>query len=249
VTYVRAHDIVVDFPIYGIDTRSLKKTLVRAATGGSLARDAGERVVVRALDHVSLDLREGDRLGLLGHNGSGKSTLLRVLAGAYEPVSGTVSVSGRIASMLSISLGMDMDSTGYENIRLQGTLFGISRAAMDKVIEEIAEFTELGDYLSMPLRTYSSGMAMRIAFSVATCIHADIVLMDEWVSVGDAHFLEKADSRLRNFISRAGVLVLASHSLDLLRRTCNKGVVLQHGKILCTGPIEEVIATYQAAVA
>jgi lipopolysaccharide transport system ATP-binding protein len=248
-TYLRAQDVVVDFPIYGVHSRSLKKVAVRAATGGSFARDAGERVVVRALDHINLDLREGDRVGLLGHNGSGKSTLLRVLAGAYEPVSGTLSVSGRIASMLSISLGMDMDSTGYENIRLQGTLFGISRTSMDKVIDDIAEFTELGDYLSMPLRTYSSGMAMRIAFSVATCIHADIILMDEWVSVGDAHFLEKADQRLRNFIERAGILVLASHSPELLRRTCNRGVVLQHGKVLCSGPIEDVIAAYQGSVA
>ena len=164
-TSLRAHDLVVEFPIYGAQSRSVKNTLMRAATGGTFARDAGDRVVVRALDHVSFELHEGDRVALVGHNGSGKSTLLRVLAGAYDPVGGRLEVRGRVASMLSITLGIDLESTGYENIRLQGILFGMSKSAIERKIDEIAEFTELGDYLAMPLRTYSSGMQMRIAFA------------------------------------------------------------------------------------
>ena len=243
-TYLRAHDLVVDFPIYGAQSRSVKNTLIRAATGGTFARDAADRVVVRALDHVSFEVHEGDRLALVGHNGSGKSTLLRVLAGAYDPVGGRLEVRGRVASMLSITLGIDLESTGYENIRLQGILFGMSKAAIERKIDEIAEFTELGDYLAMPLRTYSSGMQMRIAFAVATSIDPEIILMDEWIGVGDAHFMERADQRLREFVQRAGLLVLASHSPDLIRKTCNRGLMLSHGKVVCTGTPEEVLAAY-----
>ena len=243
-TYLRAHDLVVDFPIYGAQSRSVKNTLMRAAAGGAFARDPGDRVVVRALDHVSFELHEGDRVALVGHNGSGKSTLLRVLAGTYDPVGGRLEVRGRVASMLSITLGIDLESTGYENIRLQGLLFGMSKSAIERKLDEIAEFTELGDYLAMPLRTYSSGMQMRLAFAVATSIDPEIILMDEWIGVGDAHFMEKADQRLSEFVQRAGLLVLASHSPDLIRKTCNRGLMLSHGKVVCTGTSEEVLAVY-----
>ena len=243
-TYLRAHDLIVEFPIYGAQSRSVKNTLMRAAAGGAFARDPGDRVVVRALDHVSFELHEGDRVALVGHNGSGKSTLLRVLAGTYEPVGGRLEVRGRVASMLSITLGIDLESTGYENIRLQGLLFGMSKSAIERKLDEIAEFTELGDYLAMPLRTYSSGMQMRLAFAVATSIDPEIILMDEWIGVGDAHFMEKADQRLSEFVQRAGLLVLASHSPDLIRKTCNRGLMLSHGKVVCTGTSEEVLAVY-----
>jgi len=242
-----SRDVVVDFPIYGAQSRSLKKAIMRTATGGAIARDAGERVTIRALDHVSFEFHEGDRVALIGHNGSGKSTLLRVLAGAYEPVSGHLEIRGRVASMLSITLGMDFEATGYENIRLQGLLFGMSKQTITRKIEEIAEFTELGDYLAMPLRTYSSGMAMRIAFAVATSIDPEIILMDEWIGVGDSHFIDKANARLDAFVNRAGLLVLASHSGDLLRRICNKAVLLEHGKITSTGGVDEVLARYDGS--
>ena len=243
-TYVRAEDLVVDFPIYGAQSRSVKNTLMRAATGGTFARNATDRVVVRALDHVSFELQEGDRVALVGHNGSGKSTLLRVIAGTYAPVGGRLEMRGRVASMLSITLGIDLESTGYENIRLQGVLLGMSKAMIERKSDEIAEFTELGDYLSMPLRTYSAGMQMRLAFAVATSVDPEIILMDEWIGVGDAHFMERADRRLNEFVQRAGLLVLASHSPDLLRKTCNKGIALSHGRVVCTGTTEEVLATY-----
>jgi lipopolysaccharide transport system ATP-binding protein len=219
---------------------------MRAATGGTLTRGDGDRVVIRALDHVSFGFRDGDRVALIGHNGSGKSTLLRVLAGAYEPVAGSLEIEGRIASMLSITLGMDTEATGYENIRLRGILFGMSDQELDRKKDEIAEFTELGEYLAMPMRTYSTGMMMRIAFGVATSLDAETILMDEWLSVGDAHFSEKADRRLNDFVSRAGVLVLASHSPELLRRTCNKAMLLERGRIRAIGDLDEVLEAYVA---
>ena len=232
--YLRAKDIVVEFPAYGSPSRSLKRAMVRVATGGILASDSSNRVVVRALDRVNLECVEGDRVGLLGHNGSGKTTLLRVLAGTYEPVSGELEVRGNVASMLNLWLGMDLEATGYENIYMRGTVMGMRRSQMDALLDDIVEFTELGDYLSMPMRTYSSGMAMRLAFAVSTSVPADIILMDEWLSVGDAGFTGKSKARLSKMLDRAKILVLATHDEDLVRSVCNKVVRLDHGSVVST---------------
>jgi lipopolysaccharide transport system ATP-binding protein len=232
VTAISARDVVVDFPIYGSGSRSLKNTVIRAATGGMLARDAAERVVVRALDGVSFDFREGDRIGIVGHNGSGKTTLLRVIAGAYEPVSGAIETKGRIASMLSITLGMDAEATGYENIFLRAAIMGVKPREVAPMVAEIREFSELGDYIDMPVRTYSSGMWMRLAFAISTCIAADIILMDEWLSVGDPAFREKAQLRLRRLVDQAKILVLASNDERLIRDNCNRIMRLSHGKMI-----------------
>jgi lipopolysaccharide transport system ATP-binding protein len=239
--YVRAKDVVVEFPIYGGSSRSLKRAVIRAATGGVLAQDASDRVVVRALDRVSFEFKEGDRVGLVGHNGSGKTTLLRVLAGAYEPVSGEMEVRGRIASMLNIWLGMDHEATGYENIYMRGAVMGLRRAQINGLVEDISAFTDLGDYLSMPLRTYSSGMAMRLAFAVSTSIPADIILMDEWLSVGDADFASKSRERLTKLLDQAKILVLATHDEALIRSTCNKVIRLDHGTISSIETVKSVI--------
>lgn len=229
---IAARDIVVDFPIYGSQTRSLKKTFIRAATGGMLARDAAEHVVVRALDGLSFEFQEGDRVGLTGHNGSGKSTLLRVLTGAYEPVSGSLMVRGRVASMLSITLGMDPEATGYENIFIRAAIMGLTPRQTAPLVDEIIEFCELGPYISMPFRTYSSGMAMRLAFAISTSIPGDIILMDEWLSVGDTAFSEKARKRLEHMLDKARIFVVASHDDRLIQRTCNKILRLDHGKMV-----------------
>jgi lipopolysaccharide transport system ATP-binding protein len=229
--HVTVRDVLVDFPIYGAHSRSFKKALFRAATGGLIARDTSDRVVVRALNGVSFELADGDRVGLVGHNGSGKSTLLRVLAGAYEPVRGSVDVQGRVASMLNIQLGMDAEATGYENIFLRGIVMGFRPRDIRPLVEEIIEFSELGDYIHMPMRTYSSGMAMRLAFAVSTCVSAEILLMDEWLSVGDADFSEKARKRLNSVVGQARILVLASHDESLIRTNCNKILRLFHGEL------------------
>jgi len=210
----------------------LKKVFIRTATGGFLAKDAGDHVVVRAIDRISFEIKEGDRIGLVGHNGSGKTTLLRVIAGAYEPVSGTIEVLGKVASMLSITLGMDMEATGYENIFIRGTIMGLKPKEITPLVDEICEFSELGDYINVPVRTYSSGMAMRLAFAISTSVSADIILMDEWLSAGDTSFAEKAQQRLRTVLSQAKILVLASHDERLIRKNCNKMMRLDHGKIV-----------------
>ena len=228
---VVATDIVVEFPIYGAQSRSLKNTFIRAATGGILARDAAQRVVIRALSNVSFSFKEGDRVGIVGHNGSGKSTLLRVIAGAYEPTRGTISVQGKVASMLSIAVGMEAEATGYENIRLRGTVMGLKPREIAALTDSIAGFSELGDYLDMPLRTFSSGMYMRLAFAISTSVPADIIVMDEWLSVGDAEFYEKAQQRLQDMIVRSKILFLASHDENLIRKNCNTLIRLNHGEM------------------
>jgi len=224
-------NITIDFPVYGGSSRSLKKSIVNTASGGYFARDASERLVIRALDGISFNFSSGDRVGLFGHNGAGKSTLLRVMAGIYEPTSGSFISQGRVASMLSITLGIDPEATGLENIFTRGYLMGIKPNVMDTLVSEIADFSGLGDFLHLPYRTYSSGMAMRLAFSVATCVNADIILMDEWLSVGDAEFVDKAKVKLDKMINEAGIVVLASHNLDLLKSQCNKIYHINHGKI------------------
>jgi len=229
---IRARDLVVEFPIYAASTRSLKNAVLRATTGGKVARESGRRVTVTALDHVSFDVHEGDRVGILGHNGSGKTTLLRVLAGAYEPVGGELTIEGRVASLLDLSLGLDPEATGYENILVRGLMMGYSVRQMRERTEEIAAFSDLGDYLNMPVRTYSSGMQLRLAFSVATSVEADILVMDEWLSAGDAAFAEKAGRRLLGLVERSSILVLATHSLDLVQSLCNRVIRLQHGRVL-----------------
>ncbi len=227
-----AKNLVVEFPMYWGRSRSLKNTFIRAATGGLLARDAADRVVIQALNDISFEFREGDRVGIVGHNGSGKSTLLRTIAGAYEPVSGTIDVTGKLATMLSITLGMDTESTGYENIFLRAIIMGLTRREIEPLVEEICEFAELGDYIHMPMRAYSSGMSMRLAFAISTCIPADIILMDEWMSVGDAEFSRKSQSRLQVMVDKARILILASHDEHLIRKNCNKIMHLDHGKLV-----------------
>lgn len=245
--YVSARNVVVEFPIYGSSSRSLKRAVIRAATGGVLATDARDHVVVRALDRVSFEFREGDRVGLVGHNGSGKTTLLRVLAGAYEPVSGEIEVRGRIASMLNLWLGMDMEATGYENIYMRGAVMGLRRPQIAQLVEDIAAFADLGDYLAMPLRTYSSGMTMRLGFTISTSIPADIILMDEWLSVGDVDFAGKAKVRLTKLLDQAKILVLATHDESLVRSVCNKVVRLDHGSVVAIEDVPRAPAAQASA--
>lgn len=228
---IAAQDVVIEFPVYGTRSRSLKNRVIRAATGGVVAQDAAEHVVVRAIDGVSFDWREGERIGLVGHNGSGKTTLLRAIAGIYEPVRGGLEVQGRVASMLNISLGMEMEATGYENIFLRGCVMGLTRPEIAQLVNDVAEFSDLGDYLDMPMRTYSTGMQMRLAFAISTSVKADIILMDEWLSVGDAEFAEKSTKKLNALLDQAKILVLASHSPEVIRANCTKVVRLDHGRV------------------
>jgi lipopolysaccharide transport system ATP-binding protein len=222
-------DLTLRFPVYGVDAKSLKKALARVTVGGVLGRHAGVTDVT-ALSGVNLQLKAGDRLGLIGHNGSGKTTLLRALSGAYEPDEGTIDVHGRIAALLDLGLGIDASATGYENIRLRGRIAGLSSREIEEKMDEIAAFTGLGPFLAMPVKTYSAGMQARLAFAAATAVEADVLLMDEWIAVGDAEFQKLAHKRLLKLVERAGILVLASHEVPLLKLYCNKVMRLDGGK-------------------
>jgi ABC-2 type transport system ATP-binding protein/lipopolysaccharide transport system ATP-binding protein len=228
-------NVSVSFPIYDTNARSLKNQFIAFSTGGRIARDSTDRFVVQALDGVTLRLRRGDRVALVGRNGSGKSTLLRVIAGIYEPTRGSVLVTGRVAALLGGSPGMNPDSTGRENIVLNGLYLGLSKSQIREHIEDIVDFTELGSFIDLPLRTYSSGMRARLAFGIATAVIPEILLLDEGIGAGDASFIEKANRRLKEFVDRAGILVLASHSEALVRRFCNKYAKLERGRIVAEG--------------
>jgi lipopolysaccharide transport system ATP-binding protein len=226
-----ADRLVLDFPIYGSRHRSLKGAILRAATGAPFAQDANDHVVVRALDELSFECLAGDRIGLMGHNGSGKTTLLRAIAGGYEPTSGALTVEGRVASMLSITLGLNIEASGYDNIFLLGAIMGRPKRQVRKLVDEIVEFAGLDRYIDLPVRTYSSGMALRLAFAVATSAPADIIVMDEWLSVGDEQFAIKAQERLESLLAGAEILVLASHNEALIRKNCNRLLRLEHGRL------------------
>lgn len=232
----------VEFPIYNARGRSIRRNIL-ARVGGTVAAE-GDSVTVSAIKGVNLSLKEGERLGLLGHNGAGKSTLLRVLSGAYEPSSGSAEIDGTVSSLLDITMGMDPEMSGAENIILRGALIGMTIPEARESIPEISEFAEIGDFIDLPMRTYSSGMNLRLAFAISTAIRPDILLMDELISVGDAAFATKAKQRIRDLIASAGILVLASHDAKSLLEYCTRGVVMEHGAIAFDGPIDEAIARH-----
>jgi ABC-type polysaccharide/polyol phosphate transport system ATPase subunit len=245
-TTIVVDDIHVGFPIYG-GSRSLRSTLFARAAGGLIERDDGRnrRVVVKALNGVSFTLRDGDRLGLIGGNGAGKSTLLKVLAGVYQPAAGRVLVSGKITSCFDLLPGLDMEDTGYENIVTGGLLLGMTREAIEsRIIPDIEEFSELGEYLALPVRTYSAGMMARLGFALATAVDPGILLVDEGIGAGDARFAERASKRLQAFVERSSILVLASHSDGLISSWCNKAAFLEAGRLVQLGPVDEVLEAY-----
>ncbi len=236
--------VSVEFPIYNVNARSFKKKFLRLATGGAVVKDANQHIVVNALKDITLTLKHGDRLGLIGHNGAGKSTMLRLLAGVYEPTSGDLRTDGHVSPMLDIMHGIETEFTGYENIMQRGTLLGLSRAEIKAQIQEIAELTGLGDYLSMPMRTYSSGMMVRLAFSISASIKPDILLIDEIFNAGDADFLEKARGRMIHLLNQSSIVVMATHSDDLITEFCNKVLLLEGGQIKYLGDPGEALRLY-----
>lgn len=242
--YIETRDAWVEFPIFDAKTRSLKKTFLGAA-GGAIGRNTDNVVVIEALRDITMTLRMGDRVGLVGHNGAGKSTLLRLLSGIYEPTRGRTVVHGRVAPVFDLGVGMDPEITGFENIIIRGLFLGQTRKQMMAKVDEIAEFTELGEYLSMPLRTYSTGMRVRLAMGVVTSIDPEILLLDEGIGAVDAEFLKKAQSRLQALVERSGILVFASHSNEFLARLCKTAMWIDHGTIRMAGGIEEVVGAYE----
>jgi ABC-2 type transport system ATP-binding protein len=241
-------DVSVEIPIYDVRSKSLRKMVLNRAVGARFAQ-AGSHVTVSALKNISFEARHGDRVALVGNNGSGKSTLLRVLSEVYPPTRGTVEIDGRISPMFDTMLGMSMDATGWENIRMCGRLWGLTRGQVEDSIPDIVDFTELGDYLSVPVRTYSNGMMLRLAFAIATLRAPDVMLIDEVIGVGDARFFDKAFARLRGVVERSSILFVASHADAILRQLCNKAIWLQNGALMAHGDIDGVIAAYRGATA
>lgn len=238
-------NVGLSYPVYGSNARSFKHNLIKLTTGGKLNKEANH-MVVEALHDISFSLKSGDRVGLVGHNGAGKTTLLRVLAEIYEPTRGEIHIEGRISSLFDIELGMDVESTGYENIITRGLLLGLSAKKMKQLTPEIEAFTEMGDFLKMPIKTYSAGMKVRLAFGIVTAAAPDILLMDEIIGAGDTQFMEKAQVRLETFIHRSEILVMASHSNEALRKFCNKALWLEHGQVKAFGAVDEIMAAYEA---
>ncbi len=238
-------NVTVDFPIYG-SQKSFRGAL-RSATGGLIKREGQhhDRVKVRALDNLCLTLKHGDRLGIVGHNGAGKSTLLRVCAGVYEPTQGRVFIEGRVSSLFITSPGLDIEDTGYENILTCGLFLGMTREEIARKTPDIEQFSELGDYLSLPVRTYSTGMLTRLGFAIATVIDPEILVLDEGLGAGDARFAERAKQRVDALIERSSILVLASHSDVLIQSLCNKAILMHSGRIELVGPVDEVVEAYR----
>jgi ABC-type polysaccharide/polyol phosphate transport system ATPase subunit len=244
-----AEQVSVEFPIYSAQ-RSLRKALFERATGGLVTRDSrkANRVVIKALSNVSFTLHEGDRLGLIGHNGAGKSTLLRVLAGVYQPVEGRVLVDGVITPLFDTLPGIDPEDTGYENVTTAGIIFGLSDEQIKRIIVDVEEFSELGEYMGLPLRTYSTGMMTRLGFAFATSMEPGILLLDEGIGAGDARFADRATIRMESFIGRSRIVVVATHSDQLIKSMCNKAALMNSGRIAVLGPVDDVLEEYDAFV-
>ncbi|MBB2970080.1 ABC transporter ATP-binding protein [Mesorhizobium sp. RMAD-H1] len=241
---IQLQNVSVEFPIYNSSSRSLKNRVLSLATGGKIERRSDRLVIVRGLDDVSMTFMDGDRIGLIGHNGSGKTTLLRVLSGIYAPTHGSAVINGNCVSLININLGIDPDATGRENIRLRSAMMGMHPKEIAENFEEIAEFSGLGEFLDVPFRTYSSGMQLRLAFATSTAVRPEILIMDEWLSTGDEDFKERANRRMRDLVDTTKILVLASHSRELLEENCNRVIWLEHGRLKMDGAPSDVLPAY-----
>ncbi|KXV27004.1 ABC transporter ATP-binding protein [Gluconobacter japonicus] len=244
----------IDFPLYHGQSRSLKKhvgntisSLRPGSPAAHLMQDGRERTVVSVLRDVSFVLKSGERLGLIGRNGAGKTTLLRAMAGIYEPVGGRVRLEGSIGTLLDASLGMNMELTGRENIRLYGLHAGLSKAEISQIDQDVQDFADLGSYMDMPVKTYSSGMTVRLAFGLATAVKPQILLMDEWFLAGDGAFMNKAQERLEAMVQHADILVISTHQPDVMRKWCTRVIWLEDGRIRMDGTPDEVLDVYLMA--
>lgn len=227
---INLKNVSLDLPIFGGGSRSIRGDLVRRLIPGRKTRFVERSVSV--LDNISLSLNKGDRIGLQGHNGAGKSTLLRLLAGIYWPTSGEAEINGKVRCLFGLNPGIQEDGNGYENIQLLSRLLGYPKSALPAIQEDVASFCDLGSALDRPIRTYSNGMRLRLCFGVITAWPADILLIDEVIGVGDNDFKEKAIARMKEFIFRSGILVLASHDGEILNSFCKESIRMEKGKIV-----------------
>lgn len=253
--FIEARNVTLDIPVYDAH-KSFRTTLMQKCVGGIITnastdlnnKHASKHVAVRALDNISFRIEKGDRLAIVGSNGAGKTSLLQVLAGVYKPMHGTIIHRGKITPLLNISLGLDMDDTGLENIQTISTYLGMTQQEIAERKQEIIDFTELNDFINLPVRTYSSGMLARLTFGIATTLDPEILLMDEGIGAGDASFAQKAKARLDSFYQKSNIMIMASHSEQLLRDLCNKAILLGKGKVIAFGSLDDIFMRYQESV-
>ncbi len=237
--------VSVRYPVYATSRqRSILGFAANRASFGRIARDAGSITFVDALDNVSFRLQDGDRLALIGRNGSGKTTMLKLCSGLILPTHGALEIDGTRASIITPGAGLDHEKTGLENIELFARLLGVPRSERKSLLEDVAEFTELGDYLALPIRTYSAGMLVRLMFALATSVPRDILIVDEIIAAGDAMFVEKAAERVQSLFSKAKILVLATHSGEIASQMCNRAIWMECGRPVMAGAPEDVWDAY-----
>lgn len=241
---IKLSNVNVTFPVHNASSLSFKNHILKKLTGGSISRSHDGVTLVKSLKDINLEISSGERIGLVGHNGAGKTTLLRVLSGIYKPTHGDIKIDGQCTSLINISLGIDPEATGRENIKIRATMMGLKPEEIEKKIEDIIEFTGLGNFIHLPFRTYSTGMQLRLAFAVSTAIKPQILIMDEWLSTGDENFKEKAEIRLKDVVESAEILILASHSKELLSTICSRIIWLEQGEIKMDGTVESVTSQY-----
>jgi ABC-type polysaccharide/polyol phosphate transport system ATPase subunit len=246
-SHIHFENVNVHYPIVGDHYMSIRRAFLRFVTGGRMYKQDGMSEVVHALKNISFEAKNGDRIALVGRNGAGKSTLLKTIGGYILPDSGVHEVEGSLTALFSVNGGMDVERTGYDNIYLMARLLGMSRREMDRHISDIEEFSELGEFLKMPVRSYSDGMKVRLGVAVVTCIKPDILVLDEAIGAGDAHFIDKATRRAQKLYERANIIVMASHDPKILENLCNKALWIDGGRIVMEGGVAEIIAAYLQA--
>jgi lipopolysaccharide transport system ATP-binding protein len=240
--YIKLDGVNLHYSSVAYQERSLKSWLAKLAKGGNEKNKVSD---VHALKNINLEIHEGERVGLLGHNGAGKSTFLKTVAGLYPTSSGKLQVQGKVRSLFDLSLGFEPDATGRENILYRGLLLGLSPKYMRSLQDEIVEFADLGEFIDYPIKTYSAGMQVRLAFAISTSVGGNILLLDEVIGAGDANFMIKAKKRITALIEQAEILVLASHDFATLKEVCQRGLVFHKGQIVFDGPIEESVSKYR----
>jgi ABC-type polysaccharide/polyol phosphate transport system ATPase subunit len=231
-THISIKDLSVEFRVYGAHGRSLKRRIFSQMSGGEVSAGEGDSITVKALNHIDLEFNHGDRVGLIGHNGSGKSTLLRVIAGIYKPTTGSIRTTGTVGALLDPAAGMDVEATGIENIYLSGYMLGMTKAELDERLDDISEFTGLGNFIYLPVKTYSAGMYARLAFAISTSINPDILIIDEGIGAGDDAFMQKARRRTEEMLTTSGIFVIATHDQNLIKSFCNRTIRLEAGNIV-----------------
>ncbi|MYL85159.1 ATP-binding cassette domain-containing protein [Desulfovibrio aerotolerans] len=241
--HIKIKNVSLDIPVYENTERNLKTKLVNLSLGGIIQKNT-KHPVIRALHNIDMEINEGNSLALIGRNGAGKSTLLRVLSGVFTPTQGSVEISGKVSSLLSMGMGVDYELSGYENIFLIGLLLGLTKKQIKSRTQEIIDFTELGEFIKFPVKTYSAGMVIRLTFAIATSIEPEILMLDEGIGAGDTKFVHKAQERAQALYEKTNIMVIASHDKSLIEKFCNKAILLDRGRIIAQGSVDEVFQAY-----